>query len=249
MKTSPAGRAKLIEFEGFSAKAYIPVPGDRPTIGHGFTRGVKMGMAMTRAQADARLITELREYEQAVEQACTLEPNQNQFDAMVCLCWNIGIAGFQRSTVLRAHNRGDFQAAARAFGLWNQSSGVVYPGLTRRRAAEAALYLKPVPGVVQRIVEGAIPAAHADELPPEPMPQTVDGERSMGQSSINRAGVVAGGTAAVATVAETVNTVANVKSGVDSLGSWLVPVLLIVVVCLCGYIVWERFGQRKGGWA
>ena len=35
----------------------------------------------------------------------------------------------------------------------------------------------------------------------------------------------------------------------DSLGDWLVPILLIVVVTACGYIVWQRFKQRKGGWA
>ena len=101
MKLSPQGRAKLKAYEGFRAEAYIPVPGDVPTIGYGFTAGVTMGMTMTRAQADARLTTELGPYERAVEQACTRKPNQNQLDAMVSLCWNIGIAGFRRSTVLR----------------------------------------------------------------------------------------------------------------------------------------------------
>jgi lysozyme len=81
------------------------------------------------------------------------------------------------------------------------------------------------------------------------MPQTVDAESRMTESPINRAGVVAGGTAAVATVAETARTVADVKYSVSSLGDWLVPVLLVVVVVLCGYTVWQRVQQRKGGWA
>ena len=175
----------------------------------------------------------------AVWQGCAREPNQNEFDAMVLLCFNIGPAGFRRSTVLKAHNRGDCQAAARAFGLWNKSGGKVYAGLTKRRAEESALYLTPMPDDMSDPPEGAI----------EAMPQSVDAESPMHASPINRAGVVAGGTAAVATVAETARTVADVKYSASSLGDWLVPVLLLLVVVLCGYMVWQRVGQRKGGWA
>lgn len=229
MKLSTNGLNLLKDFEGFRDKAYIPVPGDVPTIGFGFTEGVSMGDTMTLEEGLARLRLEVVPYERAVEQACELSPNQNQFDAMVLLCYNIGVGGFKRSSVLRAHNAGDPQAASRAFGLWNKSGGKVYAGLTRRRAAEAALYLTPVRGDA-------------------PMPQRVDPETTMAQSPINRAGVVAGGTAAVATVAETARTVADVKYSVASLGDWLVPVLLVVVAALCGYIVWQRFNQRKEGW-
>lgn len=235
MRLSTLGRAHLKRLEGFRTKAYIPVPGDVPTIGYGFTHGVKMGDVMTLSEADARLIEELRPYEMAVWQGCTMEPNQNEFDAMVLLCFNIGTAGFSRSTVLKAHNRGDKQAAARAFGLWNKSGGKVYPGLTRRRAEESALYLTPDPRV-QMVTE-------------QDMPQRIDPESSMPQSPINRAGVVAGGTAAVATVAETARTVADVKYSTAALGDWLVPILLVAVVGLCGYIVWQRWKQRKDGWA
>ena len=82
----------------------------------------------------------------------------------------------------------------------------------------------------------------------EAMPQSVDAESPMHASPINRAGVVAGGTAAVATVAETARTVAEVKYSVSSLGDWLLPVLLLVIVVLCGFVVWNRFNQRKEGW-
>lgn len=236
MRLSNPSRERLKRLEGFRSKAYIPVPGDVPTIGYGFTHGVKMGDVMTRAEADARLIEELRPYEMAVWQGCTNKPNQNQFDAMVLLCFNIGPAGFKRSTVLKAHNRGDHQAAARAFGLWNKSGGKVYAGLTRRRAEESALYLTPAPDDVS----GPITPV---------MPQSIDAESRMVESPINRAGVVAGGTAAVATVAETARTVADVKYSTQALGDWLVPVLLIVVVALCGYVVWTRVKQRREGWA
>ena len=238
MRLSLQSRERLKRLEGFRANAYIPVPGDRVTIGYGFTDGVKIGDRMTREEADARLVEELRPYEMAVWQGCTREPNQNEFDAMVLLCFNIGPAGFRRSTVLKAHNRGDCQAAARAFGLWNKSGGKVYAGLTKRRAEESALYLTPMPDDVSDPPEGAI----------EAMPQSVDAESPMHASPINRAGVVAGGTAAVATVAETARTVAEVKYSVSSLGDWMLPILLVLVVVLCGFVVWQRVNQRKEGW-
>lgn len=45
--------------EGFRDKAYIPVKGDVPTIGFGFTSGVKMGDTMTKEEAEKRLDKEV----------------------------------------------------------------------------------------------------------------------------------------------------------------------------------------------
>jgi lysozyme len=163
---------------------------------------------------------------------------------MTSLAYNIGLGwegktkppgaknGFRQSSVLKAHNRGDTLAASRAFRLWNRANNKEEPGLTARRAEEAALYLMDE-------------APETEDL----SPQAVEPESRMTESPINRAGVVAGGTAAVATVAETARTVADVKYSTQALGDWLVPVLLIVVVALCGYTIWQRVNQRKQGWA
>ena len=152
--------------------------------------------------------------------------------------------------MIKAHNRGDFQSAARAFGLWNKAGGKVWPGLTRRRAAESALYLKPVPHLVPRVVDEPAPDAPAGELPSrdalphvEPMPQAVEPESRLTESPINRAATVAGTTAA------TVGAVSQIKSGLDDLSGWLVPMLCIAVAALAGYIVWQRWQQRHKGWA
>ena len=238
MKTSARGLDLIKQFEGFRTNAYQDVV-NVWTIGYGFTKGVKKGDKITRAEADVRLRTELRTYEEGVLKACKVQPNQNQFDALVCFAFNVGVGGMSKSSVIKAHNRGDFQAAARAYSLWNKAGGKVWPGLTRRRAAEAALYLEPVPDEVIEPVEG----------PVDDMPQAVDEERPMTASTINRASVVAGGTAAVATVAETARTVAEVKNTTAELGDWLVPILLVVVVALCGFVILERVKQRRGGWA
>jgi lysozyme len=60
---------------------------------------------------------------------------------MVALAYNIGLAGFRRSSVLHHHNAGNKAAAGNAFRLWNKAGGKVLAGLTRRREAERLLYL------------------------------------------------------------------------------------------------------------
>lgn len=233
MKTSKRGVELLIQFEGYRGEAYLD-PIGIPTIGFGFVKGVQMGDKMSRSEAAERLKRELVEYEEGVLSAMTRTPTQPQFDACVVFAFNVGVAGFRKSSVLKAHNRGDFQAAARAFALWNRAGGKVWPGLTRRRAAEAALYLEPTE------------PEHV-ELPE--MPQSIEPETPLSASPINRASVVAGGTATLAAVSETINAVNEVKYGVSSLGDWLMPALLVAVVALAGYIVWQRVKQRTQGWS
>ena len=229
MKTSNRGLSLIVQFEGFRGEAYRDVVGV-VTIGFGFTKGVKMGDKMTLAEARDRLKHEIVEYEQGVLAACTRKPNQNQFDAFVCFAFNVGVAGFKKSSVLKAHNRGDYQAAARAFGLWVKAGGKTWPGLVRRRSAEASLYLDPID---QEDIE---------------MPQKIEPERPMTASTINRASVAAGTTATLAAAGEALQGVQGVRYGLQGLEGWIVPALLVVVVALCGYIVWERVNARRQGW-
>ena len=221
--------ALIREFEGFRGTAYLD-PVGIPTIGYGFTKGVTLGDTITREAADKRLAHELASYERGVDEATKGKATQAQFDALVSFAYNVGVAGMKRSSVIKAHNRGDYQAAARAFALWNKAGGRVLPGLTRRRAAEAALYLRADVKEFQQAL-------------------TVEPESKMAASPINRASVVAGGTAGLAAVAETARAVSDVKQSLESLGVWLIPLLLIVVVGLCGYVIWQRVHQRKEGWA
>lgn len=238
MRTSPTGVKLICEFEGFRAKAYL-CPAGVWTIGFGFTEDVKEGDFITRSDAQLRMGHELVKYERGVMMACKAQVNQNMFDALVSFAFNVGVAGMTSSSVVKALNRGDTQAAARAFSLWNKAGGKVFAGLTRRRAAEAALFLAPVPDDVSDPVEGAV----------LPMPQAVDPETPMTASPINRAGLIAGGTATAATVSEVVNSVGYIKRGVADLETWAVPLLLIVTIAAVGYIVVQRWNQRKSGWA
>ncbi|PSJ40487.1 lysozyme [Allosphingosinicella deserti] len=146
--------AKLIQqFEGCAKEgpdghfhAY-PDPGsggDPWTIGWGSTGAdIVPGTIWTQQQCDDRFNEHLREFAEAVTNAIgSSRTRQPQFDAMVSFAYNVGIKNFTTSTLLRLHKAGDSKGAAAEFAKWNKAAGKVLPGLTRRRAAEAALYAK-----------------------------------------------------------------------------------------------------------
>jgi GH24 family phage-related lysozyme (muramidase) len=123
-----------------------PDPGSKDghpwTIGWGSTGpDIRPGVVWTQAQCDARFAQSIGKYEKAVLNAIgNALTTQNQFDAMVSLCYNIGPIAFAKSTVARKHKAGDYHGAAAAFAMWVKNDGKVMRGLQRRRAAEADLY-------------------------------------------------------------------------------------------------------------
>jgi lysozyme len=148
LTTSPAGRARIEQFEGLRLTAYQDIAGVW-TIGYGHTGGVYEGLVWTRRQADAALTDRLsEEFEPAVNRGCDGVPTtQGQFDAMVCLAYNIGVAGFERSEVLKQHRLGNYENAADAFEHWDHVNGRVNDNLHNRRVTEAQVYLDASPGV------------------------------------------------------------------------------------------------------
>lgn len=137
---------KITEFikgyEKCRLTAYMPTPNDRPTIGWGTTGpDVKLGMTWTQAQADARFADDLARFANGVEKLVGKAPTtQAQFDALVSFAYNCGLEALKTSTLLREHMSGDYEGAAGQFSRWNKQKGRVLNGLTKRRAAEAAIY-------------------------------------------------------------------------------------------------------------
>ena len=125
--------------------AYMPTPNDVPTVGWGSTgKDITMKTVFTQKQCDERLAADLADFSAKVAALVgAAKTTQHQFDAMVSLAYNIGVAqkGFAGSSVLRNHKAGDFPAAAASFHLWNKQAGKVLGGLVRRRNAEATMYI------------------------------------------------------------------------------------------------------------
>ena len=140
MQTSDAGRAMIEGFEGLRLEAYQDVVGVW-TIGYGHTApDIGPGVVWTQEQCDQALSDRLaNEFEPAV--ASVGDAAQGQFDAMVCLAYNIGAGAFRRSHVATYHQEHDFSNAADAFLMWTKAGGRELPPLRRRREAERQVYL------------------------------------------------------------------------------------------------------------
>lgn len=240
MKLSEEGKRLIYSFEGLHRKlpdgkysAYL-CPAGVPTIYSGLTEGVKIGMVVTAEEGEALFAKEIARFEDGVTQLVTEPLNQNEFDSCVSLAYNIGLAGFKRSSVLGFINQRKKERAAKAFDLWVRGGGRVLPGLVSRRKREAALFLKPV------------------EAPQEPfMPQAVEASKEpMGaaKAAVSASAVVA--PAAVMTTsamvppppeavtnavsnAETWRTLGETVTGLGTLAaSYPLAAAAIVAVCL-----------------
>jgi lysozyme len=226
------------EDEGCKLAAYL-CPAGKWTCGWGETEGVTPSTRWTQEYADQRFCDSLTTRAAAVRAACTVEPTPNQLAALVSFAYNYG--GWKTSTALKAHNRGDYLAAANGLQLvdkfTNPRTGQleVSPGLRGRRAREAALYLKPSEG------------AHD-------MPQAVADQPAVVASPTVQAGATTAGAGALALVSDLHEKLGPVgealqwaKGLLADLGIPADAVLPALVLGLGAVVVWRRYGQRQDG--
>ena len=140
MQTSKTGIDLIKHFEGCELYAY-KCPAGVWTIGYGHTKGVEPGMQITDEDAHNMLVEELVEYESYINKLVTVGLNQNQFDAMVSWVYNLGGGNLSASTLLKVLNAGDYAGVPAQMMRWNKAGGKVLEGLTRRRQAEADLFV------------------------------------------------------------------------------------------------------------
>lgn len=117
------------------------------TIGYGHTGPeATPGRTVTVEGAEQLLLEDVQARLPQINGLLKVPLNQNQFDAVFCLGYNIGFGprGLGGSTLLRKLNAGDILGAAAEFRVWNKSGGKVIAGLVKRRADEAALFGKPL---------------------------------------------------------------------------------------------------------
>ena len=146
LRASAQGVAFIKLWEGLETRAYRDVAGVW-TIGYGHAGAdVRSGATISEETADELLRRDLVPREKTVRALVGVPLNQNEFDALVSFEFNTG--GLARSTALKRLNREDRFGATQALTWWNKAridgELVEVTGLTRRRAAEARLFLKPV---------------------------------------------------------------------------------------------------------
>lgn len=142
---------KLIEgFEGCLLHAYWDkhIVGCKPiTIGWGCTRyrngtPIQITDTITQQGADDLFKWTATNFATVINALLkTTVINQNQFDALVSLSYNIGIDAFAGSTILKKVRLNLIDPAIRyEFSRWNKSGGEVIDDLVTRRAKEADYY-------------------------------------------------------------------------------------------------------------
>lgn len=83
--------------------------------------------------------------ENAVNRLVKVKLAPNQWDVLYSFTFNIGVAGFEGSTLLKKINAGDLAAVPAELAKWNKTTidgkRVTSPGLKKRRALETAYWL------------------------------------------------------------------------------------------------------------
>ena len=140
-RTNMAGVALIRSFEGLVLESYV-CPAGRWTIGYGHTTTAIPGQRITEEQAEQLLRRDLALVEARVAQLVQVALNDNQFAALVCFAFNVGVLALARSSLLKKLNAGDYAAVPDELQKWVKVGTITLPGLIRRRAAEAALWNK-----------------------------------------------------------------------------------------------------------
>lgn len=121
----------------------------KPTIGWGHTGVEAVPGAVITTEGAERLFDYDVEMRLGIANALihpSVTINQNQFDALFCMGFNVGfgVRGLAGSTLIHKLNDGDFIGASAEFPHWNKSGGKVNEGLIKRRADERRLFDTPV---------------------------------------------------------------------------------------------------------
>ena len=146
MKTSDNGLNLIEQLEGCKLTSY-KCPAGVWTIGVGSTRyadgsAVKQGQTLLNKQSALDLLANtIAPFEHAVN-AIGVALNQNQFDALVSLCYNIGAHNLASSTLVKLlKEKADKTEIADQFLRWDKANGKPIAGLTYRRMIERTLFL------------------------------------------------------------------------------------------------------------
>ena len=167
MKTSDKGIHVMHLFEGYRDKPYL-CPAHLWTVGWGemlhheqiklplvrkegytgmirkeFPLAPEHNRVWTKPELEVRFKNLLGSFERGVlRNAPNLSGRQGLFDACVCLSYNIGVGGFQRSTLRQRILRDEpLDQIAEGFMMYTKAGGKELPGLVRRRKAEVALFM------------------------------------------------------------------------------------------------------------
>lgn len=139
IKINKAGLDLIKKYEGCRLTAY-KCPAGVLTIGYGHTDGVKAGDTITQAQADLYLQSDVRNYENLVNEYnrnYNYKFNRNQFSALVSFAFNCGAGNL---AMLLQNGKRDKKTISEKMLIYCNANGKPLKGLQERRKAEQDLY-------------------------------------------------------------------------------------------------------------
>ena len=207
-------------------------PAGKWTCGFGATKGVRSGVKWTKEYSEIRLMEDLEEHGKIVKKYVNVPLSQHQYNALVSFVFNLGGGAFRKSTLLSKLNKGLYDEVPEQLMRWNKArvDGKLTPlrGLTRRRAAEAAIFSSEA-------------QLASDEGGPQ-MPQKIaaDAPKSLAKSK-----TMAG--AGIAGAATAMNEVAGQIQGLVAYAPMLKTIFLICAIGGIALAAYSRFKDNKEG--
>lgn len=128
------------KWEGKENKAYKDVVGVW-TQCYGDTHDVDRTRAKTDEECTESLATQLVKHNAEMKRYVIVPMTDYQEAAFTSLVYNIGVGNWRNSTALKLLNKGLYRDACLQLPRWNKAKGVVYRGLTNRRADELEVCL------------------------------------------------------------------------------------------------------------
>lgn len=156
-KMSVSGLELLSELEGSRKKPYDDQTGKTITqwcrgatigIGHLISKDEwdKFKNGISESDIIVLLAEDVIDFEEIIFKEVKPKLNQNQFNALCLLVFNIGAGHFVDSSVLKMINNAEavtnYNSIESAWKAWNKSQGKVMQGLINRREKEWDLYNK-----------------------------------------------------------------------------------------------------------
>ena len=182
LKSKAVERAKEAIAQAKYKKAFDKLEkAEQDALSTAATEAVAEQARMLQKTTDAALAEDLIPFEKAVRDGVAVALTQEEFDALVSFCFNIGQPSFPGSGVVSEinkdkHKSGEaknrkaaIDAIETAFGKWNKSGGVVLDGLTKRRKTEADRFLAGARAALAELEKSAAASAGTKVVPPAPV--------------------------------------------------------------------------------
>ena len=207
-------------------------PAGKWTISWGHCKGVRSGMKVTMAQSEQFLSDDLEEHGKIVKKYVNVPLTQSQYDALTSFVFNLGGGNFRSSTLLKKLNMGDYDAVPEQIMRWNKARVdgklTALRGLTRRRAAEAAIFSK----------DAQLPSDEGG--PTMPQKPTAEATKSLAKSK-TMAGV------GLAGAATGLNEVAGQLQGLVTYADSLKTIFLVCAIGGIALAAYARWKDNKEG--